>query len=407
VHARRAGHAVTLFEMSARLGGRARGVPVGDGVLDNGQHILIGAYRATLELMQLVGADASQLLHRMPLTLQFPDGQGLRLPRGAPLPAFVRGVLGARGWSWGDRLALLRAASGWALRGFQCDTRWSVAQLCAKLPATLREQLIDPLCVAALNTPAAEASASVFLRVLHDALFSGAGSADLLLPRASLDALLPRPAAAWLNAQGVAAQTGRRVVRLQPRGAGWLVDGTAFDAVVLACSAAEAARLCAPLAPAWAEAAAALRYEPIVTVFAHSEGARLPAPMIALHAGATAPAQFVFDLGALSGKAGLFAFVVSGARRWVEKGLQATAMATLAQAEAAFGAGTWTNPLNLFHVSAEKRATFRCTPGLVRPAAKVAAGLFAAGDYLDGPYPATLEGAVLSGLQAVRLLDAA
>jgi predicted NAD/FAD-binding protein len=70
------------------------------------------------------------------------------------------------------------------------------------LPARLRDDLIDPLCVAALNTPAAEASASVLLRVLRDALFGGRGAADLLLPRATLDRLLPSPALAWLAARG-------------------------------------------------------------------------------------------------------------------------------------------------------------------------------------------------------------
>ena len=51
----------------------------------------------------------------------------------------------------------------------------------------------------------------------------------------------------------------------------------------------------------------------------------------------------------------------------------------------------------------EKRATFACTPGLVRPGAQVLPGLSACGDYVDGPYPATLEGAVLSGTAAAAL----
>ena len=55
----------------------------------------------------------------------------------------------------------------------------------------------------------------------------------------------------------------------------------------------------------------------------------------------------------------------------------------------------------------EKRATFACTPGLQRPSAQIAPGLLACGDYVAGPYPATLEGAVRSGLHAARLLKAA
>jgi predicted NAD/FAD-dependent oxidoreductase len=51
----------------------------------------------------------------------------------------------------------------------------------------------------------------------------------------------------------------------------------------------------------------------------------------------------------------------------------------------------------------EKRATFACTPGLQRPAPAIAPGLLACGDYVAGPYPATLEGAVRSGAAAVAL----
>ena len=53
---------------------------------------------------------------------------------------------------------------------------------------------------------------------------------------------------------------------------------------------------------------------------------------------------------------------------------------------------------------AERRATFSCTPGLRRPPTAIAPGLAAAGDYVDGPYPATLEGSVRSGLAALRSL---
>ena len=400
VHASKAGHAIEVFEMAPQPGGRARTVQVASHALDNGQHILIGAYQATLELMQEVGANTATLLRRLPLALQYPDGQGLALRPGAPVPAFVRAVLRRRGWRWRDRLALLAAASRWAAMRFRCAESVNVSELCKGLPVAVQAQLIEPLCVAALNTSAAQASGAVFLRVLHDALFSGPGSSDLLLPAAPLGALLPQPAAVWFERHGVRLHTTARVAELQPMGAGWLLDGQRFDAVVLACSASEAARLCKQVAPEWAHQAATLRYEPIVTVYLSCAGARLALPMVALHAGAIAPAQFAFDLGALGGPTGVFAFVVSGAREWVDRGLEATASATLVQALAAFPPGTWPAPPVVLHVAAEKRATFRCTPGLQRPAAAIAERLWAAGDYVAGPYPATLEGAVRAGRDA-------
>lgn len=400
VHARRAGHAVQVFEMAPQPGGRARSVHAAGVALDNGQHILIGAYTATLELMRLVGADPAALLRRLPLALQYPDGRGLRMSGGAPLPAFVRAVLARRGWSWRVRLSLLAHAARWAAGRFHCAPELSVAQLCRGLPTVVQAELIDPLCVAALNTAAPQASAQVFLRVLHDALFGGRGASNLLLPAAPLGALLPEPAAVWFDAHGVRLQCGTRVSRLLPDAAGWRVDDEPFDVVLLTCSAAEAARLSRDVAPEWARQAAALRYEPIVTVYLQCRGARLALPMTALLASADAPAQFVFDLGALHGAEGVFAFVVSGAREWVERGLPATADAVLTQALAAFAPGTWPAPPTVLHAAAEKRATFQCTPGLQRPPARIAAGLWAAGDYVAGPYPATLEGAVRSGREA-------
>ena len=336
VRATEAGHHVTLLEMAPQWGGRARRVDREGLALDNGQHILIGAYARTLALMATVGADTSGSLHRQPLELRYPDGRGLRLPAGPAWLGFAAAVFGCVGWGWRDRLALLRTAAGWALRGFSCPPGTTVAGLCKTLPAAVRQLLIDPLCVAALNTQARDASAEVFLRVLQDALFSGPGSADLLLPRRPLGALLPEPAAAWLQAQGAALRTGARAMQLVPKGRGWLVDGDEHDAVILACSAHEAARLAHEHAPAWAACAQAIGYEPIVTVYLQCAGARLPCPMMALVDGPQAPAQFVFDHGAVGGAAGAFAFVVSGARDWVEQGLDATGQAVLSQACEAF-----------------------------------------------------------------------
>ncbi|WP_428425207.1 hydroxysqualene dehydroxylase HpnE [Methylibium sp.] len=411
VEAASLGHQVTLTEMAPTLGGRARRLPLqADGLaLDNGQHILIGAYRATLALLKTVGVDERQVLRRLPLSLTDVSGRGLSLPPGPALPAFVRGVLAARGWSLRERLALLRAASGWLLRGFRCDPRLTVAALTAPLPAAVRRALIEPLCVAALNTPASQASARVFLRVLRDALFAGPGASDLLLPRVDLGALWPDAAATWLRAHGARLHAGRRVGALERDGGAWRVDGETVDRVVLACSAIEATRLVGPHNAAWAACAGDLRYEPIVTVLLRAPGIRLPAPMLALDASDATPAQYVFDLGQLRdtvrepAAAGTLAFVISGAADCIARGLDATAEAVRVQAVTQLGTLLPQAP-QLLRVLCEKRATFLCTPGLQRPGGAPAPGLLAAGDYIDGPYPATLEGAVRSGLAAARAL---
>ena len=393
------GHHVTLIEMAPHLGGRSRGVDVAGMALDNGQHILIGAYTETLALMRTVGVDADEAFVRTPLRVTYPNGIGLQLNRGTPMIAFGGAVLRQRGWRLRERLALLAAAAGWVLNRFHCDPSITVAALTHRLPRAIRDDLIDPLCIAALNTPASDASARVFLRVLKDALFSGPGSADLLLPRLSLSELLPAPAQHWLCEAGATVHLRRRVEALAADGDGWSLDGERFDQVVLATTPIEAARLVREFAPDWSRTAAALRYEPIVTVYLQGDGVRLTEPMLALRADAHAPAQFVFDRGQLGGPAGLLAFVVSGAQPWVDCGLEITSHAVIAQARVALGV-----TLQRVQTLTEKRATFRCTPNLQRPAMRIAPNLHAAGDHVAGPYPATLEGAVRSGRSAVDAL---
>jgi squalene-associated FAD-dependent desaturase len=406
VEATRLGQQVTVFEAARIPGGRARRVdgqwPDGSALpLDNGQHILIGAYTDTLKLMGDLGLDVKQLLHRMPLTLQFPDGSGLRFPSlPTPLDAFA-GILRARGWSWRDKLSLLRAATGWQLAGFRCAPDLSVGQLCGRLTPAVLSTLIEPLCVAALNTPADRASGQVFLRVLRDALFSQSGGSNLLLPRTDLSALLPDAALAWLAQRGADVRLGARVQALSQAGDGWQVDGETFERVVLACPPGEAARLavsCGLPCDAWVAQASALRFEAITTVYISSPGSRLAQPMGALHASAPegdAPAQFVFDRGPLGGPDGLLAFVVSAS----QGDSAALTQRVLMQARQQLGLPQAVAVQTIV----EKRATFACLPGLLRPAAQVLPGLLACGDYVDGPYPATLEGAVRSGLQAARI----
>lgn len=414
ITATQAGHHATVFEAARTVGGRARALSttMADGStlrLDNGQHILIGAYTECLRLMRVVGVQPEAALLRQPLALTFPDGTGLRLPDLPPPWDALLGIARARGWSVGDKLAMLRTATAWRLQGFRCPPHTTVAALCKALPLRLRQEFIEPLCVSALNTPMHEASGAVFLRVIQDSLFSGRGGSHLLLPQTDLGAVFPEAAAHWLQQRGATVRTGQRVQALAPLVAGWSVDGAQFDAVLLATSSTESARgavLTAQAAPEniakalrdWAAQAQALRFEAIATVYALSpaivNGKTLPQPMLALRSSAQHPAQFVFDRGQLGGPAGLLAFVVSaaqGSREQLEQQVRQQAQAQLGLAD-----------LRIVQTVIEKRATFACTPGLQRPPARMAPGLWACGDYVHGPYPATLEGAVRSGVDAAR-----
>lgn len=415
VKATEAGHQVTIFEATQALGGRARALtsspvqvlPDGSPAqLDNGQHILIGAYTETLQLLRLVGISPEAALLELPMTLQFPDGLGLTFAAWpTPLDA-LGGILHARGWSLADKGSLLRVALGWQLKGFSCADTLSVADLCQGLTPKIKAELIEPLCVSALNTAPEQASAQVFLRVMRDALFGVQGGSRLLLPRIGLSALFPDAAASWVLERGGLLKLGQRIESLQTQGEQWRVEGEFFDAVILATSAPHAAQTLSAYAqdapPSitakvqhWVDTTRALQHEAIATVYAWAPQATLPQAMLALRSSVQHPAQFVFDRGQLGSPAGLLAFVVSAAQ--VERATLQTRV--LAQAQAQLGLA-----LQAVQTVVEKRATFACTPGLRRPPPTIAPGLLACGDYVAGPYPATLEGAVRSGCAAVALL---
>lgn len=406
----RTGHGVTVLEAAAEVGGRARRLVVDGMALDNGQHLLLGAYAHTLAMMKTVGVDSAAGFLRLPLELRVLEraGPAVRLRAGAlPAPLHLAwGLASCEGLSRGERLAAL----GLALRGFlrppTAARDRTVAQWLRGQPPRVRRALWEPLCLAALNTPVDQASAAVFLRVLADAFHHRRRDADLLIPRGDLGALLPRPARAFIDDHGGRVLTGRRVTGLVQEAGRIVGVDTAggvlrADHVVVATAHHGAARLLAPL-PGGAGPAAALRrlgHQPICTVYLqYAPATRLGFPMVGLTGGI---AQWVFDRSG-DVRPGLMAVVVSAAGPHMD--LDRDTLAGRAQAELAHHFPAWPPPL-WSRVIRERRATFACRAGeqgLRPPHRGPLAGLWLAGDYTRTPYPATLEGAVMSGLQCAR-----
>lgn len=402
VSAIQAGWQVEIFEAAQTAGGRARSLnqTFSGKPLDNGQHILIGAYRDTLALMCTVGLNPHALLQRLPLDLRFTNGHGLCLPDW-PMPFnLLAGLSRAQGWQLQDKASLIKAAWSWQRAKFVCDATWTVADLCEKAELNPRviTQLIEPLCLSALNTSVDEASAGVFLRVLHDALLGGTGSSDLLIPKADLGELLPEACLRWLTAHGAQIHLGQRI---NPTDAEALYQHTTSKhPLLLACPSWEAARLTSSVAPQWSHRSAELPHTAIATVYLHCNDVDyvgLPRPMVALHSHAQAPAQFVFDRGALNGQPGLLAAVVSACE------FERDALSEHVHAQVGEQLGL--RQLTVVQTVVEKRATFACTPWIDRPDAFITDNLWACGDYIRGPYPATLEGAIRSGQQVIAELS--
>jgi squalene-associated FAD-dependent desaturase len=399
---------VTVFEAARSLGGRARRVAL-DGVdLDNGQHILIGAYRETLRLMRLVGADPDRLLLRLPLELRDLAGFRFRAPRlPAPLHLAV-GLVLASGLTVAERFAAVRFVA--SLRGSRlalAGDEESVAQLLARHRQTgaLRDRLWVPLCVSALNTPPERASARVFAAVLRDTLAGGRTASDLLLPKADLGALFPAPAAAFVASRGGEVRPGAAVRGLARGPGGFRLDAdpSAFSHVVLAVAPQHAPALLGglPELGGLAAAIAAIEHEPIYTCYLqYPESVSLPFPMVGFAGGLL---QWAFDRGTLSGHRGLVAAVLSASGDHERLGHGELAAAIHAE----LAAGIPGLPEPRWHrVIAERRATFSCGPALARPGnATPLAGLLLAGDYTASDYPATLESAVRSGVAAANLIS--
>jgi squalene-associated FAD-dependent desaturase len=410
---------VSVFEAARTLGGRARAIESAGKTLDNGQHILLGAYRDTLRLLRRVGVDPKHAFLRLPLQMRYPPGTGgmdfvtPRLP--APLH-MLAGMLRAKGLERADKLALARFTTSARWMGWQLHNDCSVAELLERFDQT--ERLIclmwRPLCLAALNTAPELASARVFLAVLRDSLGARRAASDMLLPRLELGSLFPTAAAAYVERAGGSVRFGALVTQVARDGDRWQVSSAAgqqaFDAVVLATPPWQAATLLKQLPGTDALTAQldAFAYEPIATCYLqYAPELRLDLPFCALvdHPEAGHWGQFVFDRGQLDpGMAGLLAVVVSAAGAAAQLGREQLAGLVAQQLAGAFGRPELARP-SWTQVIVEKRATFACTPGLARPGGPTGLpGLVLAGDYTASDYPATLESAVRSGSAAAAAI---
>jgi squalene-associated FAD-dependent desaturase len=415
-----AGIPVTVFEAAKELGGRARRVTLNGMALDNGQHILLGAYRETLELIERVHPDFTGAMLRQPLDIFFADGFRLTAAKLSPPLDLGFGLALARGLNWGERLGVAAFMLRMRLRGFHLPRDTSVDELMREQGQSARaiRFLWEPLCVSALNTPIAEASAQTFLSVLQDGLLGAAGGSDMLIPREDLTQLFPAPAADYVATRGGSIRLGCTIRAISALADGYaLQGGDAADAesgiyanVIIATSPHRLAPLLADL-PALAVQAAMVEnfsYQPIVTCYLqYADSVKLPAPMLGMTAapgGNTRLGQWAFDRGTLSGVRGLIAVVISASgphQALAQEALAEKLHSELAQLVPGLPQPLWTR------VIAEKRATFTCSPNLQRPSMHTGLpGIFLAGDYVQSRYPATLEAAVSSGREAARSIIA-
>jgi squalene-associated FAD-dependent desaturase len=385
------GMRVTVFESGAVPGGRARRVRIScDGQereLDNGQHILVGAYTELFRLMRTVGVPADALL-RIPHEIRYADGFAFRALWLPPPLGLLAGLLVVRTVPFTERISALKFIAALRKRDWRMQPDITVKDLldAHRQHGRLRHYLWGPLCVSALNTPLDQASANVFLAAVRDTLAADGEASDLLLPRVDLSRLFPEPAAEFVRARGGEVRFGETVRDIDSLRA-------QFPHIIVAVGPHQ-------LKNVMPETELDYSYQPIYTCYLqYPESTRLEFPMLGIGEGLV---QWVFDRGALLGEKGRLACVISaqGAHQQMTRDDVAAACdRELRKALPRLPSAQWSR------VIAEKRATISCTPGLKRPSVRTAtAGVFLAGDYTDPEYPPTLEGAVRSGLRAAELV---
>ena len=304
----RAGLQVTVFEAGRTLGGRARVVEKDGRRIDNGQHILLGAYTETLRMLRFLRVPPSKLITRR-FTLHVPgrlDFRAANLP--APFHLAI-GLLRSRQMRWADRLAVVRLMRTLKRMRYTLDHDYSVAKLLSDTQQTpmLCELLWEPLCIAALNTPTAEASAQIFMNVLKDSLAGSASASELLIPRVDLSELLPVPAAQFLARSGGTVNIATTIKSIEIdedefRLVGNPFEGERFSHVVVAVGPYHVGDLLAelPELSLLRQQVDDMTYQPITTVYLeYDESVRLPEPMIGV---ANSTVQWLFDRGQLGGQ---------------------------------------------------------------------------------------------------------
>ncbi len=241
----RAGWRVRLLEQKPHLGGRARSfVEASTGmVVDNGQHIFMGCYHATIKFLDEIGT-LDRIRFQQRLTVQFLEGRGRHTALRCPdLPApwhLLVGVLRSASFGSREKLEVIRLgralesgrASRNGLEGLTVDEWLSRLGQSEKL----RRNFWDLLCIAAMNEDPRIASAVLFERVLRLALFTSAADSRLGLAQVGLSDCYTDAAGDYIRARGGQVETGRRVASFLISGraelgppAGRTVDGREAD----------------------------------------------------------------------------------------------------------------------------------------------------------------------------------
>ena len=403
---------VIVLESAKQLGGRARSVHINELDVDNGQHMLLGAYEATLDLLRYIGVNESDVFERQPLSLQWlrPNGNPVLLST-PKLPAplhLVWALLNAKGLAFRDRLSALNFCRALQKTNFTIEKDCNVEFLLKEnhQSSELIKSIWEPLCLGALNTQIHEASSQLFLRTLGESFNHSRKDSDILLTRKNLGAIFPQPASDYVETHKGSVRLGQRVTEINisndtVNGVTLSEQQIASDYVVLATPSTITNKLIEDIDSLQhvSSQLKTIQHRPICTVYLqYPENTKLDGW---LRGSLDTTSQWIFDRG-LYGQNGLMSVVISGEGEHMN--WDNNKLCDVIEKELATYFPHWPEPSSK-HVIREKRATFAATVDINqhRPSTQTPVnGLWLAGDYTNNGLPGTLEGAVRSGLQCAQ-----
>ena len=413
-----AGARVTLLEVRPRLGGAAYSFRRDGLWLDNGQHVFLRCCTAYRALLERLGSERRVMIQqRLEIPVLSPRAEPVVLRRsGLPAPLHLAGALARYSHlSIAQRLRAARAALALA----RLDPRAALERERLR-GATLGDWLAehgqdeetvatlwDLIALPTLNLPAAQGSLALGAFVLRTGLLQRKNAGDIGFHMRPLGETLGEPAEHALGEAGVDVRLGMRAERVDRSQAGLRVyaNGLEMDADALVCAVPHqrAAALLEPLLGAETERWVRLGEAPIINVHVVYDRRVCDLPFAA---GVGTPVQYVFDRTEAAGLAQgqYLAVSLSGADEEMRLDAEQLRDRYLAGLRDLFPRARQAMVRSV-HVSREHAATFRAAPGTqaLRPAARTSVpGLALAGAWTDTGWPATLEGAVLSGHTAAR-----
>lgn len=420
VHLARSGHNITLIEARQTLGGRShsfRDPKTGD-TIDNGQHILMGCYHATLEFLQRIG---SQYLLRPEKNLNVAyvsDAQKITHLRGFSLPApfhLLSAIFRFGELSFLEKMRTIEASLSAKFdptgEKWQSSTVAEWLQACGQTPNAIRS-LWEPFCIAALNEPISTASASLFGETIRRAFLRSAKDSTVLFSRVGLSQLFIQPAANLLQAAQAKILYGQAVQKIifnptQVEGV-QLQNGTFLEADTIICATPwHVARKLLPENSGLAQQIAPLQGSPIIGIHLWFDQTICDEPFLGF---LDSPIHWLFNKTKISDLEKTahpsVALVISAAYDFEKTSSEE--LLELALRECHRFLPKSKNAKLLYHfVYRARDATFQTRPEMLshRPETKTQwENFFLAGDWTNTGLPATIEGAIWSGKKAAQMI---